>query len=216
MRSLRCCVDVISPYAYLAWTQLPALAARHGCALEIWPVLFAGLLGHHGQKGPAEIPAKRRYTYVDVARKAARLGVPLVPPPSHPFNPLLALRVLSVPQVADEQRRALDALFAAIWATGAGVEAPAAIIAALDGAGLDGAALVAAAGSAATKQRLRDQTEAAIAAGVFGVPTVVVDGELFWGLDALPLLEDFLAGRDPITPAMVTRIDALRPSATRR
>src|ERR1700754_987264 len=94
---LRVYFDFISPYAYLAWTQLPGLAARHGCTIEPIPVLFAALLEHHGTRGPAEVPAKRRYLLVDVAPKARALGVPVGLPPHHPFNPLLALRLASLP-----------------------------------------------------------------------------------------------------------------------
>ena len=109
------------------------------------PVLFAALLDAHGTKGPAEIPAKRVYTYRDAYRKAHRLGLPtLRPPPSHPFNPLLALRVASLPLARVDQRRLIDALFAATWTLGTGIEAPDAVAAAARAAGLDGDALVAA------------------------------------------------------------------------
>jgi len=83
--------DFVSPNAYLAWTQLPALAAQYGTAIEPVPVLFAGLLEAHGQLGPAEMPAKTRWMVRNNLRKAARLGVALNPPAFHPFNPLLAL-----------------------------------------------------------------------------------------------------------------------------
>ena len=91
--------DFISPYAFLAWTQIRGIAARCEREVEPVPVLFAGLLNAHDQKGPAEIPAKRRYLFKDIARKAHRLGVASVaPPPAHPFNPLLPLRIASLPR----------------------------------------------------------------------------------------------------------------------
>src|SRR5512140_3653821 len=96
MSAIRFCFDYVSPYAYLAWTQIHALAARHGREVTPVPVLFAALLDAAGTKGPAEIPAKRGYVFKDVLRSAHRLRVPLVPPPAHPFNPLLALRVSSL------------------------------------------------------------------------------------------------------------------------
>jgi 2-hydroxychromene-2-carboxylate isomerase len=99
--------DFISPYAFLAWTQLPALAKRCRTTLEPVPVLFAGLLDAHGQKGPAEIPAKRRYLFKDIARKARRLGFPSISaPPAHPFNPLLSLRISYLPRRRRTQRNA--------------------------------------------------------------------------------------------------------------
>src|SRR5262249_60031058 len=81
--------DFISPYAYLGWTQIHALAARHGRAVRPVPTLFAALLNHSGTLGPAEIPLKRVYIFKDALRTAQVFGVPLEPPPSHPFNPLL-------------------------------------------------------------------------------------------------------------------------------
>src|SRR5262245_64367925 len=87
--------DYLSPYAYIAWTQVHGLAERHGRQVEPVPILFAALLGTYGHKGPAEIPPKRVYTFKHVVRLAHRVSVPLKPPPAHPFNPLLALRVTS-------------------------------------------------------------------------------------------------------------------------
>src|SRR5215468_8820411 len=85
--------DFLSPYAYLAWCALPALAERYGQTIRPVPTLLAALLAHGQTRGPAEIPAKRVYVFKDTLRSAALMGVPLSPPPSHPFNPLLALRV---------------------------------------------------------------------------------------------------------------------------
>jgi 2-hydroxychromene-2-carboxylate isomerase len=200
--------DFISPYAYLGWTQIHALAARHGRTVRPIPILFAALLNHSNTRGPAEIPAKRAYLFKDTKRLAATFGVPFAPPPTHPFNPLLALRVAGV--AADT--RVIDALFHATWGGGGGVETVDAIARVL---GEDAAPLLAEAAAPAAKQRLRDATDAAIAAGVFGVPSIIADGELFWGCDSLPHLERFLDGDDPITPADVAAFRALVPSATR-
>lgn len=213
---LRFHFDFLSPYAWLAWTQVHALAARHGRAVEPVPTLLAALLSRWGHKGPAEIPPKRVWVFKDTVRKAHRLGVPLVPPPAHPFNPLVALRVASLPLAAEEQRRVIDALFHATWAGGPGVGEAETVARVLDEAGFDGAALVAAAGTPEAKERLRQQTEAALAAGVFGVPTILVDHELFWGLDAFPDVDDFLAGHDPVDPAWLARWEHLPATATRR
>src|SRR5262249_46355535 len=122
--ALRFYFDYISHNAYIAWTQIGTLAARHERALEPVPVLFAGLLNRHGQKGPAEIPAKGWWMTLDVLRKAARLGIPLRPPASHPFNPLLALRATYVPSDVGQQRRLIDALFRATWVDGQDVSNP--------------------------------------------------------------------------------------------
>ena len=208
--------DYVSPYAYLAWHQLPAIAARHGQAIEPVPVVFGALLGAHGTKGPAEVPAKRRYILHDVYRKARRAGVPLALPPAHPFNPLAALRASSL-ALPDDQRRALiGALYAAVWQTGEGIEAADAVARIAASVGLDGEAIVRAAGEADAKARLRAQTDEALAAGVFGVPSVIAHGELFWGVDALDLLDDFLARRESVPAELVARWETLPATSVRR
>jgi 2-hydroxychromene-2-carboxylate isomerase len=206
--------DFISPYAFIAWTQVHALAERNGRSVEPVPVLFAALLDAHGQRGPAEIPAKRTYTFRDAYRKAHRLGLPpLVPPPSHPFNPLLALRVASLPLEPAAKRRLIDALYTSTWVDGIGVEDPRAVSAAAARAGLDGDALVRAAAEPEAKARLRAATEEAVRRGVFGVPTVLVDDEIFWGTDGLELVEPFLRGEDPLPKDLAS---AERPATAAR
>ena len=206
--------DFISPYAFIGWRQLRAIAERTGVAVVAVPVLFAGLLDAHGTKGPAEIPAKRTYTFRDAYRKAHRLGLPaLRPPPSHPFNPLVALRVASLPLPEADRLRLIDALFAATWSLGSGTETPAQVIAAATAAGLDGEALVAAASAPAVKQQLRDATAQAVARGVFGVPTVVVGDEIFWGTDGLDHVEQCLRGEDPVPRDLAW---AERPASAQR
>jgi 2-hydroxychromene-2-carboxylate isomerase len=197
-RTLRFYFDYISSNAYLAWHRLPDLERRFELAIEPVPVLFAGLLEAHGQLGPAEIPAKARWMWRDNLRKAARLGIPLEPPRFHPFNPLLPLRVSSLPLAARERRALIDALFHAQWAERRHLSEPGEVAAAASRAGLPGEALVARAQELESKQRLRQQTQDAIAAGVFGVPTLIVGGELFWGFDDLAHLELHLRGEDPI------------------
>ena len=191
--------DFISPYAFIAWTQVHAIAERNGRSVQAIPVLFAALLDAHGTKGPAEVPAKRIYTFRDAYRKAHRLGLPaLRPPPSHPFNPLLALRVASLLFTPAEQRRLIDVLYAATWTEGTGIETPEAVAAAAQEAGFDGEALVRAAQQPEAKQRLREATAQAVARGVFGVPTVLVEDEIFWGTDGLEHVEACLRGEDPV------------------
>jgi 2-hydroxychromene-2-carboxylate isomerase len=197
-RKIRFLYDYISSNAYLAWVELPKLAARYGAALEPVPVLFAGLLEAHGQLGPAEVRPKALWMARNNLRKAALLGVPLHPPVHHPFNPLLALRASGLP-MPDAQRDALvTALFAAVWARGLHVSEPDVVAAVADEAGLDGRALVARAAEPEAKARLRADTDAAIAAGVFGVPAMLLGDDVFWGYDDLPYLELALAGKDPL------------------
>lgn len=206
---LRFFFDYLSPYAYLAWTQAPALAARHGRELTPVPILFAALLSHHGSRGPAQVPPRRLYVMKDAIRLAHGLRVPLAPPLAHPFNSLLALRVSSLPLEADARRRLIDGLYAAVWAGSRDVADPAEVARIAGEAGLDGPALVEQAGLPEAKERLKQQTAEALALGAFGIPTLVADGELFFGLDSLPHLERFLRGEDPIDPELLRRWEAL-------
>lgn len=217
MSGLRYYLDFISPYAYLGWPQARALAERRGMALQPVPVLFAAMLDHYGHKGPAEIEPKRVYTWKHVTRLAHDLGVPLRPPPAHPFNPLLALRVASLPQPEEQRARVVDLLYALVWVSGEGVTDPAVVVRALDGAGLPGAAMVEEAGTPAAKERVRQQTEDAIARGVFGVPSFEVEstGEIFWGQDSLPHVERHLAGEDPVTAEWMQQWAGLPKGAVR-
>lgn len=208
-------LDVISPYAYLAWKAARPLVERHQRTLLPVPILFAALLNHHGQKGPAEIGPKRIYTFKHVSRLAAQAGLPLVPPPSHPFNPLVALRAASLPLPQEQRFALLDALFDAAWGGMGGVETPEKVAAVAARAGLDGAQVLAECSAPENKERLRHQTNSALTAGVFGVPTWVADGELFWGYDAIPHVELFLQGKDPLDPEALLRWKDLPASAER-
>jgi 2-hydroxychromene-2-carboxylate isomerase len=214
--SLRFYFDYISPNAYIAWTQLPALAKRHGVAIEPVPVLFARLLEASGRLGPAEIPDQMRWMWKNVLRKATLLGVPFHPPAFHPFNPLLALRVSSLPLAEASRARLIEGLFSAVWARRLHVSDPLVVKQVADEIGLDGATLVAQADVPEAKALLRAQTMDAVDRAVFGVPTIEVGGELFWGYDDFPHLEMFLAGKDPARPADVREwSEPLQASAVR-
>jgi 2-hydroxychromene-2-carboxylate isomerase len=180
--------DVISPYAYLAFEHLPQALAGCSYAVEYRPVLFAALLQHHAHKGPAEIEPKRAWTFRQVHWLAAQLGIPCVTPAQHPFNPVPLLRLIVA---CGANRHVVESVFRHVWRSGAGADAN-------DPQGL--AALTARLtpardpGSDAVKAELRALTDAAAAAGLFGVPTFELDGRHFWGLDALPMLRDALQG----------------------
>ena len=169
--------DFISPFAWLQWPKLKALAATHPVALR--PILFAGVLDRRGQKGPAEIPVKREFTYRHALWRARQAGQPLRFPPAHPFNPLTSLRLCIA---AGSTVEATDAIFDWIWGQGhAGdsVEALAPVAARLGVA--NPAAAIA---DPAVKAQLKANFDAAMEDGVFGVPTLSLDGRLFWGDDA--------------------------------
>lgn len=213
---LRFHFDYLSSNAYLAWVALPAIAERFGRRIELVPVLFPKLLEAYGQLGPAEVPPKMRWMARNNLRKAQLLGLTLRPPAFHPFNPLLALRISSLDLEDDARARLVSGLFRAVWTDRRHASEPAVVAAVADEAGLDGATLVAAAQTPDAKDRLRRQTEEALAAGVFGVPTVIVDGELFFGYDDFGFLERFLAGEDPLDAVQAAHwTGPQRPSAMR-
>jgi 2-hydroxychromene-2-carboxylate isomerase len=212
---LRFFFDYVSPYSYLAWTQLPALAERHGRTVELLPVLFAGVLNTLGTTGPAEVKQKRFYIYKHTRRIAHELGVPFVMPAAHPFNPLLALRVTAAVQDEEARRRLVSALYAAVWAGGGGLVQPERVGEVVASVGLDAQALLAAAQTPAVKEQVRRNTEELLALEGFGVPTIVADGELFFGVDSLGHLERFLRGEDPLSREELERLRNLPVAASR-
>lgn len=199
--------DPISPFAWLAFQRLPALLAGHedapGVSYQVAykPVLFAALLKHHGQLGPAEIPHKRDWTYRHVRWLGHSLGVPLAMPAAHPFNPLPLLRLAlacAAPCAPGQTNRCVsEQVLRHVWEGGADAVAPERLAALQTTLGQHMAQrgrVLADPNSEAVKHQLRTNTDEAIAAGAFGVPTCVVDGKLFWGLDGLPLLRAYLQG----------------------
>lgn len=206
--------DPVSPYAWLAAAALPRIESA-GAQVLLQPVLFAGLLNAHGQKGPAEIAAKRAYTFRDVMRQAASNGLPFAGPPGHPFNPLLALRMCVALADQAQRRRLALALMAACWERGEDISDAATLVRLARECDLDGAQLAEAAQQAEIKQRLASDTEQAIAAGVFGVPTFRYGDELFWGADRIEALLWRLQG-NTIDEKQLAEFLARAPLAQRR
>lgn len=209
---MRLYFDFISPYAYLVWHAIHPLAERHGRTVEPVPIVLAVLLNAYGHLGPAEIPPKRVYAFKDVAWKAAALGLTVQPPPSHPFNPLLALRVVGLADGA-QRDRLISALYDEVWAGGRGVERPEVVAEVAEACGVEDP--IARATAPESKVRLKANTAEALRAGAFGVPTIVADGELFWGVDSLPHLDRFLTGENPVDPDLLQRWLDLPASASR-
>ena len=207
MRRVTWYFDFVSPFSYLCLARLGELP--DDVELDYRPVLFAGLLQHFGQKGPAEIDAKRRWTYRWCQWSAQRLGLPFRFPATHPFNPLHHLRLAIA---ARSEPAAVKRIFEALWTTGGEPANPEAYAELARELGVD--ALSAAA--PVVKQTLRENTERAAAAGVFGVPSFEADGEIFWGVDSVDLLKAFLADASVLRNAEMSRLDALPVGANRR
>lgn len=200
--------DFISPFSWLQWRRLGTLRDR--LAVRPVPVVLGAMLARFENKGPAEIPAKREFTYRFVHWQARRAGVPLRFPPTHPFNPLPALRLAVALDARDE---AIDAIFREAWEHGRAIDSIDALAPLAARFGIHDAA--AALGAPAVKDRLRANTDAAIACGVFGVPTLDVGGMRFWGNDATPMLEDWLADPALFDGPEFARLASLPASVSR-
>jgi len=177
--------DPISPFAWLASTQLERIESETGAIVIPKPILFAGLLKAHGHKGPAEIPAKREYTFRDVLRRAARYGVSVEGPPTHPFNPLLALRVCTAIDDPLQKLRFAKSVMHAAWVEGKDITDKEVIGDVARDCGVEPVWALDAAADSAVKQQLIDATQHAVDRGVFGVPCFVYNDQLFWGDDRI-------------------------------
>jgi 2-hydroxychromene-2-carboxylate isomerase len=200
--------DFVSPFSYLQCEQLPVL--ERSLRVRYRPVLFAGLLKAHDHRGPAEIPAKRRFTYRFVVWQARQLGIPLRFPAAHPFNPLPLLRLAIA---ADCKPDAVRKIFRFVWRDGRLGDLP------IEWAELtaelgfpDAAERIA---SAEIKDALRRNTNDAVARGIFGVPTLAIGDELFWGADATAMAADYIAAGCRYTDPEMTRVASLAVGAER-
>ena len=190
MRNVGWYFDFISPYAWLQAETLERLPT--GMVLTCKPVLFAGLLEHWGQLGPAEIPPKRTFTYQYIVWRAHQLGLRACPPPHHPVNPLPLLRLAIV---LGDDRAAMLRLFRFVWSEGKLADDPEAWRALIAELGVtDADARIT---TPEVKAQLRRNGEEAVARGVFGVPTLLIGDALFWGADAIDMAIDYLRG-DPL------------------
>jgi len=183
--------DVVTPYAYLAFEQMPQTLEGLSYTVEYKPVLFAGLLSHWHQKGPTELEPRRAWTYRQVQWLAHRQSIAIELPSQHPFNPLALLRLAlaSEPDGGTPNRRVVEAVFRHAWLGGSDPNDPERLeqlrqkIAPLRDPDSD-----------EVKNALRANTEAAVARGIYDVPAFELDGWMFWGLDALPMLAAALSG----------------------
>ncbi|MEM7465679.1 MAG: 2-hydroxychromene-2-carboxylate isomerase [Pseudomonadota bacterium] len=201
--------DFISPYAYFGFRRLNELPAS--ITINLKPVLFAGLLGHWESKGPAEIAPKRTFTYQYTHWYAHKQGIPFRCPPAHPFNPLPGLRLALAANCTHE---VVSRIFAFVWGEGKAFDDPQAF-----------AQLTAELGIAEpetqlqapeVKQALRDNTDKAVTAGVFGVPSYVIDEQVFWGVDAFQMAADYIADPAMMKTAEMQRLASLPASAQRK
>jgi 2-hydroxychromene-2-carboxylate isomerase len=199
MRTLHFFFDFSSPFAYLASTQVEALADRTGAELHYRPFLLGGLFK---AVGTADVPLftmpepKRRHAGLDMYRWADHYGVPLRFPSRFPMNTVKPLRmVLALPN--EQRARLIGAVYKAYWADDRDIASDAELAAIAGEVGLDGAALVAGTREEAAKARLKAATDEAVSLGLFGAPSFLVGDLLFWGQDRLAFVEKALMGWRP-------------------
>lgn len=209
MTSIDWFFDPISPFAWLQWPAVRRLAAQH--AVQLRPVLFAGILEANGQLGPAEIPAKRLFTYRHAQWRADQAGRTMRFPPAHPFNSLGALRLCLV---ADCTPDAVEVVLDWIWQEGRALDTPESIEAL--GARLGIADASQRCSDDAVRAALRRNGDEALQRGVFGVPTLVIDGELFWGEDATTMALAYLGDPTMFEHGEYPRLRDLPIAATRK
>ncbi|HBX54375.1 2-hydroxychromene-2-carboxylate isomerase [Pseudomonas sp. UBA2684] len=184
--------DFGSPTSYLAWTQLPQIAAAAGAEIVWRPMLLGGVFKATGNQSPVSIPAKGRYMLQDLARFATRYGVPLAFNPHFPINTLTLMRgaagYLGTPQFASY----VQAMFEALWVQQKNLGKAEVVAEVLVAAGLDVAEFERLVSDEAVKERLKETTEEAIKRGVFGAPSFFVDNQLHFGQDRLDFVAEAL------------------------
>jgi 2-hydroxychromene-2-carboxylate isomerase len=187
--------DFGSPAAYLAYTQLPHVCADTGATLVYKPMLLGGVFQATGNRSPAEIPAKRPYMNIDLQRFARRYGVPFMHNPHFPINTLLLMRGATGMQMHLPLRFAdyVAAVYQAMWVDGRNMNDAAIVGGVLQAASFDPAAVLALAGQQDVKDRLKADTQEAVARGVFGAPTMFVGDQMFWGQDRLDFVREELS-----------------------
>ena len=178
LKSIHFYFDYISPYAYFAWHKLPSIAKKFNCLIEVHPVVFGKLLDKWGQLGPAEIPPKKKWLNEYCLRYAAINKIEYNPPKKHPFNPLASLRMSLKAVSGINQLQVIDTIFKGGWGQGKDLGDLATLISLLEKKSIDG--------------------NSAIEKGIFGVPSIIIDDNLFWGNDQIEYIELLLAGKDPL------------------
>ncbi len=186
--------DFGSPAAYLAWTQLPQLAADTGATVVYKPMLLGGVFQATGNHSPVTIPAKGNYIFKDFARFAKRYDVALTHNPHFPINTLTLMRAAVGLQMRNDPRFGdyMAAMFRAIWVDAKNMNDPATVGTVLQAAGFDAAAMLALASDAAVKEQLKAVTQAAVERGIFGAPAFFVGEQMFWGQDRLDFVREAL------------------------
>ena len=185
--------DYGSPTAYLAWTQLPELCERHQANLHYKPVLLGGIFKATGNSTPVLIAPKGKWLFKDIERYAVRYGVPYQMNPHFVINSMTMMRGAMWAQNTGVLESYNKAMYEATWVNGLNMSEPDVIASVMNEADLDAAAMLQAVADDSIKKQLIEATGDAVEQGVFGAPTMIVNGELHFGQDRLDWVERQLA-----------------------
>lgn len=200
--------DYLSPFAFFSWLKMEKFCEQFELELHAHPVVFGKLLDHWGHMGPAEIPPKSNWAGRYCKRYAHLAGFEYRPPRYHPFNPLPSLR-MSLPQVSGvDQHAVITAIFNAGWTQAEDLGDPDVLVSILEREGIACEGFTDRISEPEIKEALMAETQNAIARGVFGVPTMIVDDQLFWGNDQFEHMQLLIEGNDPVDPATIDSFSA--------
>ncbi len=194
MKKIEFYFDFLSPYSYLAWTWV----RNQPYSFEFYPVPMASLITHYETKGPAQIEPKRNYLFKDLLRKSKQLNIDFTTPQELPFNSLYALRLSLLGVAGEKQKAVIDAIFTAGWARGQDIGNDDVLKNILTEHHLPAADLFEKMENKEARRDLKQNLQRALEKNLFGVPSFVVDGELFWGQDSIPYLEMYLNNNDSL------------------
>ena len=187
--------DFSSPYSYLASELIDDLAAKHGRKVKWRPMMLGAAFKASNMPLLITIPLKGEYSKRDFDRSARFLGIPYKFPPKFPIATLAAARGYYWLHGQDcaKAREYAHAVFRAYWVDSRDISELPVVLEIVGQLGIDRNAFAAAIATPEIKDRLKQETDAAIAQGMFGAPYFMVDGESFWGADRLPQIEKWLA-----------------------
>lgn len=186
--------DFLSPYSYLAWTWVRSQPYE----FEYYPVSMATIIASYDTKGPAQIEPKRNYLFKDLLRATKMHNIPFTTPKHLPFNSLYALRLALMSSAGEKQKEIIDCIYRAGWEKGLDIGSDDVLKEVLKEANLYSDELIEKMESKNARIDLKANVERALQREIFGVPSFVVDGEMFWGYDSTKYLEMYLNGMDPL------------------
>jgi 2-hydroxychromene-2-carboxylate isomerase len=198
MKEMNFYFDFLSPFSYFAWLKLEDFKKETNIKVNYKPVALGPLLNHWQIKGPGEVTPKREFLLKQMLRYAETNGIPFTTPKTHPFNSLYALRLVLKGVAGDHQERVIETFWKAGWQTRIDMGEPDELLKVLREADLPADELYEKSFSREAKVELKNNIQEAISHGAFGVPSFVVQNELFWGADSMTDLKNFILGNDKL------------------